>query len=203
MRTLYLSAMERMWYNSHPHINHVLTSHSTWRIRIIWKCNSVLECNTSPIFPTSFQEIKKSYMLGNMELAEISWVNGKWSAFLSRYSSLTTAQSAVLHNTCHIYPFTHTFIHWWRRLPCKAPPAHQEQFGTLRTGDLPITRRPALPTEPQPPQSTSTDVGRSINIFITKIDIKICHSTACLLSERVVTVVVTVTRWQTWLSQGQ
>ena len=38
-------------------------------------------------------------------------------------------QLKALYNTCHIHPFTHTFIHWWRRLPCKVPTAHQEQFG--------------------------------------------------------------------------
>ena len=31
--------------------------------------------------------------------------------------------------TCHIHPFTHTCIHWWRRLSCKAPSAHKEEFG--------------------------------------------------------------------------
>ena len=55
--------------------------------------------------------------------------------------------------------------HWWQRLPCKVPTAHHEQFGVqfiaqehfnmqlgrarIQTGDLPITRWPALPTEPQ------------------------------------------------------
>ena len=23
--------------------------------------------------------------------------------------------------SCHIHPFTHTFTHWWQRLPCKVP----------------------------------------------------------------------------------
>ena len=34
----------------------------------------------------------------------------------------------MLYNICHIHPFTHTLIHWWQRLPCKVPAAHQEQF---------------------------------------------------------------------------
>ena len=48
---------------------------------------------------------------------------------------------------------------------------HQEQFGAqyfaqghfdmqlagIQTGDLPITRRPALPIEPQPPQLTTDE----------------------------------------------
>ena len=29
----------------------------------------------------------------------------------------------ALYNTCHIHPFTHTFIHWYRSPPCKAPTA--------------------------------------------------------------------------------
>ena len=61
----------------------------------------------------------------------------------------------VLYNTCHIHPFTHTFIHWWQMLPRKVPAAHQEQFGVqylaqghfnmqlggagIQTSDLPIT----------------------------------------------------------------
>ena len=34
----------------------------------------------------------------------------------------------ALYSPCHIHPFTHTFIHWWRKLPCKVPTAHQKQF---------------------------------------------------------------------------
>ena len=74
----------------------------------------------------------------------------------------------ALYKTCHIDPFTHTFIHWWQRLPCKVPTAHQEQFGVqylaqghfnmqMRVGGgiwTPITRRPALPLELQPPLFT-------------------------------------------------
>ena len=39
----------------------------------------------------------------------------------------------VLYNTCQLHPFTHThkhtFTHWWWRLPCNMPTAHQGQFG--------------------------------------------------------------------------
>ena len=75
----------------------------------------------------------------------------------------------ALYNTCQIHPFTYTFIHWhwWQRLPCKVPAAHQEQVGVqylaqrhfntqlggarIRASDPQITRRPALPPELQPP----------------------------------------------------
>ena len=56
----------------------------------------------------------------------------------------------------HTHTHTHTHTHRWRRRPCRAPAAHQEQFGVqylarghfdmqlggagIRTGDLPITR---------------------------------------------------------------
>ena len=57
----------------------------------------------------------------------------KWSAFSWRFSSLTTAQSAVQY----IHPFTHTFM----------MTAAVMQGANYLSG--PITRRPALPTEPQ------------------------------------------------------
>ena len=60
----------------------------------------------------------------------------------------------TLYNTHQIHPFTNTLIHWWLRLPCKVPTAHQEQSGVQYhvqgffsmqlgewTSDLPITVR--------------------------------------------------------------
>ena len=38
-------------------------------------------------------------------------VNGKWCIFYI----------APLSKALYIHPFTHTFIHRWRRKPCKAP----------------------------------------------------------------------------------
>ena len=73
----------------------------------------------------------------------------------------------ALYNTCQIHLFTNTFIHWWQRLPCKVSTAHQEQFGVqylvqghfgmllggarICTSNLPITKRPTVPPEPQLP----------------------------------------------------
>ena len=37
----------------------------------------------------------------------------------------STDRLKLLYNTCQIHPF----IHWRQKLPCKAPTAHQEQFG--------------------------------------------------------------------------
>ena len=81
----------------------------------------------------------------------------------------STDCSKTLNNTSEMLlfiRFTHTFIHWWRRLPCKVPAAHQEQFGfqflaqghfnmqlssaRIQTSNPPITRRPTLPPEQQP-----------------------------------------------------
>ena len=37
---------------------------------------------------------------------------------------------ALSQSTDHsLVTFTHTFMHWWQRLPRKVPTAHQEQFG--------------------------------------------------------------------------
>ena len=87
----------------------------------------------------------------------------KWSCIFPVYWPLK-----VLKNTCHIH--THR---WW---PCKAPIAHQEQFGVqylaqghvstqlpgarIWTSNLPITRQPALPTEPQP--LSYTEINKTI-----------------------------------------
>ena len=46
---------------------------------------------------------------------------------LNRLAFLSYFQSTD-HSKCHIHPFTHTFIHWWQKLPCKGPSAHREQF---------------------------------------------------------------------------
>ena len=87
-------------------------------------------------------------------------VSRKWTLTSSALSQ-STDRSKLLYNTCHIHPFTHTFIHWWQKLPGKLPTAHQEQFGVqylaqthlgmqlggawIRTSNLPITRQPGLP----------------------------------------------------------
>ena len=90
----------------------------------------------------------------------------KWTR-ISMVLFKSTYCSNLFYNTCQIQPFTFTFIHWWQRLPCKVPTAHQEQFGVqylaqgffdmqlgeagIQTSNLRITRRPALPPEPQQP----------------------------------------------------
>ena len=64
-----------------------------------------------------------------------------------------------MYNTCSIHPYSHTDDGGRH---ARQPTAHQEQFGVqylaqgdfdmqlvgagIQTGDLPITRRPALPT---------------------------------------------------------
>ena len=45
----------------------------------------------------------------------------KWCIYIALLS-----KALYVH---YIHPFTHTFIHRWRRKPCKAPTAHREQCG--------------------------------------------------------------------------
>ena len=82
-----------------------------------------------------------------------------------------------LYITCHIHPFTHTFIHWWhgQRLPCMVPTCSSgAQYLTQRCFDmqpgepgirasvLPITGKPASPPEEQPAPLSDFCCGQDI-----------------------------------------
>lgn len=81
--------------------------------------------------------------------------NDLWQMDLYFYSAFSSLLN-VFCNTWHIYPFTHTVTHWWQRLLCKVPSAHQEQCGVQRhfnmqpgepgihTSHLPITGQTSL-----------------------------------------------------------
>ena len=87
----------------------------------------------------------------------MSWwlCNDLWQMDLYFYSAFSSLLN-VFCNICHIHPFTHTFTHWWQRLLCKVPSAHQEQCGVqrhfymqpgepgIRTSHLPITGQTTL-----------------------------------------------------------
>ena len=101
------------------------------------------------------------------------WTSQVWSVLipLSGHGEWTCISIALFQSTDHSRRFTtlvrftrsYTFIHWWQRLPCKVPTAHQEQFGLqylaqehlqqggarIQTSNLPITRRSTLPPELQ------------------------------------------------------
>lgn len=51
--------------------------------------------------------------------------------FFGTFLVLLTTQSTLQHKQA--FTLTHTFKHWWQRLPCKLPPAHLEQQPFTKT----------------------------------------------------------------------
>ena len=75
-------------------------------------------------FKNQLQKMKKKKKKKKTQIS-ISPYNGKQSCiFIALFQSTDYSKCFTILAT-----FTHTFIHWWQRVPCKAPTAYQEQFG--------------------------------------------------------------------------